>query len=171
MLPCECKFSWKPAPICALHGPQAQFITCWPPHRHGPAWIHHQKCPGGQSCPYRCPKMAHFSSQKSKKIFDAFFSEIFSANKLFLWLQKIVLDLIYQIRQEYCDLRRSVPPIFELEGGTPKMTKNHPKRPKMAFLARLMGSGNKNSCKQCWETKEIHFWPFFTVFGQFFILA
>ena len=138
------KFSWKPAPICALHGPQAQFITCWPPHRHGPAWIHHQKCPGGQSCPYRCLKMAHFSSQKSKKMFAAFFfPDIFSANKLFLWLQKIVLDLIYQIRQEYRDLRRSVPPIFELEGGTPKMTKNRPKRPKMAFLARLTGPGNK----------------------------
>ena len=87
--------------------------------------------------------MAHFSSQKSKKIFDAFFSEIFSANKLFLWLQKIVLDLIYQIRQEYRDLRRSDPLFFELEGGTPKMTKNRPKRPKMAFLARLTGSGSK----------------------------
>ena len=112
-----------------------------------------------------------FQVRNRKKISPLFFSEIFSAHKLFLWLQKIVLDLIYQIRQEYRDLRCSVPPIFEFEGGTPKMTKNHPKRLKMAFLARLMGSGNKNSCKQCWETKEIHFWPFFTDFGQFFIFA
>ena len=111
-----------------------------------------------------------FQVKNRKKISTLFFPEIFSAHKLFLWLQKIVLDLIYQIRQEYCDLTRSDPLFFELEGGTPKMTKNRPKRPKMAFLARLMGSGNKNSCKQCLGAKEIHSWPFFTVFGKFSFL-
>ena len=112
-----------------------------------------------------------FQVKNRKKISPLFFPEIFSARKLFLWLQKIVLDLIYQIRQEYCNLTHAPSPIFDLEGGTPKMTKNRPKRLKMAFLARLTGSGNKNSCKQCWETIEIHFWPFLTILGHFSFLT
>ena len=126
--------AWPPGPIYHL----LTTSPAWPGLNSPP------KVPWWAELSISVPENGPFFKSEIEKNFRRFFfSEIFSANKLFLWLQKIVLDLIYQIRQEYCDLRRSVPPIFELEGGTPKMTKNDPKRPKMAFLARLTGSGNK----------------------------
>merc|ERR1712001_445381 len=140
---CEPKFSSKPTLIRILHGPRpnlspADYLTgmARPEFTTKSALV-------GRAVHIGARKWPIFQVRNRKKFSTLFFSEIFSANKLFLWLQKIVLDLIYQIRQEYRDLRRSDPLFFELEGGTPKMTKNRPKRPKMAFLARLTGPGNK----------------------------
>ena len=59
--------------------------------------------------------------------------EIFTLQQLFFWLQKEVLDLIYQNLEENFDLAHFPTPDFVLEGGTPKITKNGQKMPFLPF--------------------------------------
>ena len=95
-----------------------------------------------------------FQVKNRKKISTLFFPEIFSAHKLFLWLQKIVLDLIYQIRQEYCDLTRADPLFFSLKGVHQKWPKIARKGRKWLFWPVWWARVIKIVANNVWEPKK-----------------
>ena len=93
--------------------------------KFGPASVWPQQRPSSQAS-QKCILLTS-KCQKKEQFLLHFHSKIFILPQLFLWLQKIVLDLIYWIQKKKFDFAH---PMTEFLGSMYM----HPKSPKMAKL-------------------------------------